>query len=81
MLVDHVLHEITRTEYSPRASPTYTTLQPQTRSFITQEDVAIQTMRNHGILNTYICLIEDKNEKIRGVDVESTTWKTKCRRY
>jgi hypothetical protein len=90
MLMDQELHEIFRTEIDFEGkSDIYRGTNPRTevhvtnpdKIIITQEEMTFQTMKNHGILNKEISLIEDREEKVRGVDVESTTRKTKCRRY
>jgi hypothetical protein len=75
MLVDQDFHEV---EFKGK-SDIYIGTTPD-KITITQEEMAFQTTKNHGILNTGICLIEDKEEKNRGLDVESTARKTKCRR-
>jgi hypothetical protein len=69
-------HEITKTSSTPtKVQPPEqkSTLRPPDKSTITQEEMESQTMRNHGIRSTEICLIEDKEENVRGVVAVSVT--------
>jgi hypothetical protein len=88
--VDKDLYEIFRTETEFKGkSYIYrgTTPRSETNATIpdkilrTQEEMAFQTIKNHGIHNAEVHLIGVKEEKARGVDVESTTRKTKCNRH
>jgi hypothetical protein len=90
MLADQDLHKIMRTEiefkgksdiYKGTIPRTETNVTTPDNSIITQEEMTFQTMKNLGIHNTEICLIEGTEEKVRGVDVEFTTRKNECRRY
>jgi hypothetical protein len=89
ILVHQDIHKIIRTEIELKGkTDIYRATTPRTATIattpdkiiITEEDMIFEVMKNHGILNTDTYLIEDKEEKVRGVDVESTTRKTKCRR-